>query len=141
MNNPSPDNKIDQKLDDLISNVRKTILLTNLSLAKTLETPFMATYENENGICSMGVRMDGTAILIASSVGGNLVFKTNFVIAENNSYKGKALFINGPYLKAIGERRSVIQCEDEESAVEIYDLLSDKMYAWTHGELESVELD
>ena len=33
------------------------------------------------------------------------------------------------------------QCETEEDASQIWDLLNDKMYEWSKGEVEKVEMD
>lgn len=118
-------NNLNPKLEELIASVRKTVLVTNMSLATALETSFMATYENKNGICSMAVRKDNTAILLASGNGGDVVYKCDFIISG----------------EGIGERRAIFQCEDVESAEEIYELLSERMYAWSNGEINEVGVD
>lgn len=118
-------NKLNPKLEELIASVRKTVLVTNMSLATALETSFMATYENENGICSMAVKKNNTAILLANGTGGDVIYKCDFIINE----------------EGIGERRAIYKCEDEESAQEIYELLNDRMYAWSNCEINEVELD
>lgn len=125
MDNTNPMNKLSLKLEELIASVRKTVLITNMSLATALETSFMATYENKNGICSMAVKKDNTAILLANGSGGDVVYKCDFVISE----------------KGIGERRAIFQCGDAESAEEIYELLNDRMYAWSNGEINEVGID
>ena len=125
MDNTNNTNEIDKNLEDLLVTVRKTVLVTNMSLATSMDTPFMATYENQKGICSMAMRTDNTAILAATSTGGSIVFKCNLVITD----------------KGIGESRSVIQCEDSEGAEEIYELLNDRMYAWSNGEINEVGVD
>ena len=118
-------NKLNPKLEELIASVRKTVLVTNMSLATALETSFMATYENKNGICSMAMRKDNTAIMLANGTGGDVVYKCDFIISG----------------EGIGERKSVFQCEDAESAEEIYELLNDRMYAWSNGEINEVGVD
>jgi hypothetical protein len=125
MDNTNPINKIDKNLDDILVNVRKTVLVTNMSLATSMDTPFMATYENQNGICSMAMRTDNTAILAATSTGGSVVFKCDLTITD----------------EGIVERRSVIQCEDSESADEIWELINGRMYDWSQGEIEEVGVE
>ena len=82
MDNTNNTNKIDKNLEDLLVTVRKTVLVTNMSLATSMDTPFMATYENQKGICSMAMRTDNTAILAATSTGGSIFFKCNLVITD-----------------------------------------------------------
>ena len=123
MDNTNPINKIDKNLEFLVLNVRKNVLITNIALANALESPFMATYENQNGICSLAVRVDKTAILAATTTGGNVVFKCDLVIDDSG----------------VVEHRSIIQCEDPESADEIWELINNRMYGWSQGEIESVE--
>lgn len=125
MDNTNPMNKINPKLEELIASVRKTVLVTNMSLATALETSFMATYENKNGICSMAVKKDNTAILLASGNKSDVVYKCDFIISG----------------EGIGERKSIFQCESEESAEEIYELLSERMYAWSNGEINEVGVE
>lgn len=125
MDNTNPVNKIDKNLEDLVVNVRKTVLVTNMSLATSMDTPFMATYENQKGICSMAMRTNNTAILAATSTGGSIVYKYDLVITD----------------KGIGERRTIIQCEDAESADEIWELINGRMYDWSQGELEEVGIE
>jgi hypothetical protein len=125
MDNTNPINEIDKNLEDLLVNVRKTVLVTNMSLATSMNNPFMATYENQKGICSLAMRTDNTAILAATSTGGSVVFKCDLVITD----------------KGIGERRTVIQCEDAESADEIWELINGRMYDWSQGELEEVGIE
>ena len=125
MDNTNPTNKLDKNLEDLLVSVRKTVLVTNMSLATSMDTPFMATYENQKGICSMAMRTDNTAILAATSTGGNIVFKCNLVITD----------------QGIGESRTVIQCEDSEGADEIWELINGRMYDWSQGEIEVVDIE
>lgn len=125
MDNTNNTNKIDKNLEELLVNVRKTVLVTNMSLATSMDTPFMATYENQKGICSMAMRTNNTAILAATSTGGSIVFKCDLVITD----------------EGIGESRTVIQCEDSEGADEIWELINGKMYDWSQGEIEEVGIE
>jgi hypothetical protein len=125
MDNIDKTNEIDKNLEDLLVTVRKTVLVTNMSLATSMDTPFMATYENQKGICSIAMRTDNTAILAATSTGGNIVFKCDLVITD----------------KGIGERRTVIQCEDSESADEIWELINGRMYDWSQGDIDIVDIE
>jgi len=125
MDNTNPANNLDKNLEDLIVNVRKTVLVTNMSLATSMNSPFMATYENQKGICSLAMRTDNTAILAATSTGGSIVFKYNLVITD----------------QGIGEGRTIIQCEDAESADEIWELINGKMYDWSQGAIEEVSIE
>jgi len=125
MDNTNNTNKIDKNLEELLVTVRKTVLVTNMSLATSMDTPFMATYENQKGICSMAMRTNNTAILAATSTGGSIVFKCDLVITD----------------EGIGESRTVIQCEDSEGADEIWELINGKMYDWSQGEIEEVGIE
>jgi hypothetical protein len=125
MDNTNNTNEIDKNLEDLLVTVRKTVLVTNMSLATSMDTPFMATYENQKGICSMAMRTDNTAILAATSTGGSIVFKCNLVITD----------------QGIGESRSVIQCEDAEGADEIWELINGRMYDWSQGDIDIVDIE
>ena len=125
MDNTNSVNNLDKNLEDLLVNVRKTVLVTNMSLATSMNNPFMATYENQKGICSLAMRTNNTAILAATSTGGSMVYKCDLVITD----------------KGIGERRTIIQCEDAESADEIWELINGRMYDWSQGELEEVGIE
>jgi hypothetical protein len=118
-------NNIKDNAEKLIAGVRQTVMVTNLSLAAALETPFMATYESDEGILVMALRINNTAIMAATGVNSNTVIKSDIVITKDG----------------IGERRSTFQCETEEDASQIWDLLNDKMYEWSKGEVEKVEMD
>lgn len=117
-------NEIKDNGEKLLAGVRKTVMVTNLSLAAALDTPFMATYENDTGILVMALKPNNTAILAATGNNSNTVVKADIVITN----------------EGIGERRSTFQCETEEDADQIWDLLNDKMYEWSKGEVEQVEL-
>jgi hypothetical protein len=118
-------NKIKDNAEKLLMGVRQTVMVTNLSLAAALEAPFMATYESDEGILVMALRANNTAIMAATANDSNTVIKSDIVIAK----------------EGIGERRSIFQCETEEDASQIWDLLNDKMYEWSKGEVEQVEMD
>jgi len=118
-------NEMNNNAEKLLMGVRKTVMVTNLSLAAALETPFMATYESDEGILVMALRTNNTAIMAATANDSNTVIKSDIVIAK----------------EGIGERRSIFQCETEEDASQIWDLLNDKMYEWSKGEVEKVEMD
>jgi hypothetical protein len=117
-------NNIKDKAEELLAGVRQTVMVTNLSLATALGTPFMATYESDDGILVMAIRTNSTAVMAATGADSNTVIQSDVIIAK----------------EGIGERRSIFQCETEEDANEIWDLLNDKMYAWSKGEIEQVEL-
>jgi hypothetical protein len=117
-------NEIKDNGEKLLAGVRKTVMVTNLSLAAALDTSFMATYENDTGILVMALKPNNTAILVATGNNSNTVIKADIVITN----------------EGIGERRSTFQCETEEDADQIWDLLNDKMYEWSKGEVEQVEL-
>jgi hypothetical protein len=118
-------NNIKDNAEKLLAGVRQTVMVTNMSLAAALETPFMATYESDEGILVMALRINNTAIMAATGVNSNTVIKADIVITK----------------EGIGERRSTFQCETEEDASQIWDLLNDKMYEWSKGEVEKVEMD
>jgi hypothetical protein len=118
-------NNIKDNAEKLLAGVKQTVMVTNLSLAAALETPFMATYESDEGILVMALRINNTAIMAATGVNSNTVIKSDIVITK----------------EGIGERRSTFQCETEEDASQIWDLLNDKMYEWSKGEVEKVEMD
>jgi ethanolamine utilization protein EutQ (cupin superfamily) len=118
-------NNIKDNAEKLLMGVRQTVMVTNLSLATALDTPFMATYENDSGILVMALRTNNTAIMAATGNNSNTVIQSDIVITE----------------QGIGERRSTFQCETEEDADQIWELLNDKMYEWSKGEVEKVELD
>jgi hypothetical protein len=118
-------NNIKDNAEKLLAGVRQTVMVTNLSLAAALETPFMATYESDEGILVMALRINNTAIMAATGNNSNTVIKADIIITN----------------EGIGERRSTFQCETEEDASQIWDLLNDKMYEWSKGEVEKVEMD
>jgi hypothetical protein len=84
----------------------------------------MATYESDDGILVMALRTNSTAIIAVAASSSYTVIQSDIIIAK----------------EGIGERRSIFKCETEEEANEIWDLLNDKMYAWSKGEVEQVEI-
>jgi hypothetical protein len=125
MDNTNPANKLDKKIDSLMTEIRGKILIANMSLATAMDTPFIATYENKDGICSMAMRANNTAILAATSTGGTIVYKSDIVIAP----------------EGMGERRAVFQLESEEDAEELWDLINERMYAWSQGDIDIVDIE
>ena len=117
-------NEMNNNAEKLLMGVRQTVMVTNMSLATALGTPFMATYESDEGILVMALRINNTAIMAATGVNSNTVIKSDIVITKDG----------------IGERRSTFQCETEEDASQIWDLLNDRMFEWSKGEVEQVEL-
>jgi len=117
-------NKIKENAEKLLAETRKTVMVTNMSLATALGTPFMATYENDDGILVMALKPNNTAILAATGNSSNSIIKSDIIITKDG----------------IGERRSTFQCETEEDASQIWDLLNDRMFEWSKGEVEQVEI-
>lgn len=118
------DNTNKDNAEKLLAGVRKTVMVTNLSLAAALDASFMATYENDDGILVMALKPNNAAILAATGNNSNSIIKSDIIITKDG----------------IGERRSTFQCETEEDAEEIWNLINDKMYAWSKDEIEQVEL-
>jgi hypothetical protein len=117
-------NNIKDKAEKILAETRKTVMVTNMSLATALGTPFMATYENDDGILVMALKPNNTAILAATGNSSNSIIKSDIIITN----------------EGIGERRTTFQCETEEDASQIWDLLNDRMFEWSKGEVEQVEL-
>ena len=118
------DNTNKDNAEKLLAGVRQTVMVTNLSLAVAMNTSFMATYENDDGILVMALKPNNTAILAATGNSSNSIIKSDIIITKDG----------------VGERRSTFQCETEEDADEIWNLINDKMFEWSKGEIESVEL-
>jgi hypothetical protein len=125
MDNTDPINKLDKKVDLLLKEVREKILIANMSLAVAMETPFIATYENKDGICSMAIRSNNTAILAATATAGTIVHKSDILIAP----------------EGMVERRAVFKLESEEDAEELWDLINERMYAWSQGDIDIVDIE
>ena len=118
-------NEMNNNAEKLLDGVRQTVMVTNMSLAAALETPFMATYESDKGILVMALRTNNTAIMAVAASNRYAIIKSDIIITKDG----------------IGERRSYFQCETQEDADQIWDLLNEKMYEWSKGEVEQVELD
>jgi hypothetical protein len=118
-------NNIKDNAEKILVETRRTVMVTNMSLATALGTPFMATYENDDGILVMALKPNNTAIIAATGNNSNTVIKADIIITTDG----------------IGERRTTFQCETEEDASQIWDLLNDRMFEWSKGEVEQVELD
>jgi hypothetical protein len=117
-------NNIKDNAEKILVETRRTVMVTNMSLATALGTPFMATYENDDGILVMALKPNNTAIIAATGNNSNTVIKADIIITTDG----------------IGERRTTFQCETEEDASQIWDLLNDRMFEWSKGEVEQVEL-
>jgi hypothetical protein len=117
-------NNIKDNVEKLLAGVRQTVMVTNMSLAAALETPFMATYESNEGILVMALRTNNTAIMAVAASNRYAIIKSDIIITKDG----------------IGERRSYFQCETQEDADQIWDLLNEKMYEWSKGEVEKVEI-
>jgi len=122
MDNTNNDNKF---AEDLLATVRKTVLVTNMSLATALEKPFIATYENDEGILMMALKPNNTSIIVACGHKSNTVIKCDFIIAG----------------EGVGERRSIYQCKTKNEADEVWDILTDKLEDWSAGGIETIELE
>lgn len=125
MDNTDNTNKLDQKLQIMLTEVRGKILVANMSLATDFDTPFIATYENKDGICCMAMRVDNTAILAATATGGSIIHKSDIIITPDG----------------IGERKAVFKCEEAEEAEHLWELITDRMYDWSQGEIEVVDIE
>lgn len=117
-------NNIKNNAEKILAEVRQTVLITNMSLAVALDTPFMATYESDEGILVMALKPNNTAILTIAASNRYAIIKSDIIITK----------------EGIGERRSTFECETKEDADQIWDLLNDRMYAWSKDEIEQVEL-
>jgi hypothetical protein len=84
----------------------------------------MATYESNEGILVMALRTNNTAIMAVAASNRYAIIKSDIIITKDG----------------IGERRSYFQCETQEDADQIWDLLNEKMYEWSKGEVEKVEI-
>jgi len=122
MDNTNNDNTF---AEDLLATVRKTVLVTNMSLATALEKPFIATYENDEGILMMALKPNNTSIIVACGHESNTVIKCDFIIAG----------------EGVGERRSIFKCKTKAEADEVWDILTDKLEDWSAGGIETIELE
>jgi hypothetical protein len=111
--------------EELLATVRKTVLVTNMSLATALEKPFVATYENDEGILMMALKPNNTSIIVACGHDSNTVIKCDFIIAG----------------EGVGERRSIYQCKNKSDADDIWEALIDKLDDWSSGNIDTIELE
>ena len=111
--------------EDLLAIVRKTVLITNMSLAAALEKPFIATYENDEGILMMALKPNNTSIIVACGHNSNTVIKCDFIIAG----------------EGVGERRSIFKCKNKDEADDVWEILTDKLDDWSAGGIETIEIE
>jgi hypothetical protein len=84
----------------------------------------MATYENEDGILVMAMKPDHTAIIVATGTDSSIINRLDIIVTD----------------KGIAEKREVYQCETQKDADKIWDLLNDRIYDWSNGEIDNVTL-
>lgn len=118
-------NNTNQFPENMISTVRKTVLITNMSLATALEQPFVATYDCDQGIIMMALKPNNTAMIAATSFDSNVVIKSDFIIANGN----------------IGEKKSVFKCDSKSDADDIWEILTDKFDDWAHERIPNVDVE
>ena len=111
--------------EELLSAVRKTVLVTNMSLATALEKPFIATYTNDEGTLMMALKPNNTSIIVACGHESTTVIKCDFIIAG----------------EGVGERRSVYQCKTKNEADDVWEILTDKLEDWSAGGIETVDIE
>ena len=117
-------NEINDKTQKMITAIRHSVLIANISLSGALDTPFMTTYENEDGILVMAMKPDHTAIIVATATDSSIINRLDIIVTD----------------KGVAEKREVYQCETQEDADQIWDLLNDRMYDWSNGEIDNVTL-
>jgi len=125
MDNTDNTKDLEQKIQIMLAEVRGKILIANMALATAMDVSFIATYENKDGICCMAMKVDNTAVLAALATGSNIIHKSNIVLS----------------LEQMSEQRSVIKCEDSEDAEQLWELITDRMYAWSQDEIDIVDID
>ena len=118
-------NNISKLPENLLEKVRKTVLVTNMSLAAALEQPFLATYDCDHGIIMMGLKTNNTAIVVATSFDSNTVIKCDFIIADGN----------------IAEKRSVFKCDNKSDADDVWEIITDRLDDWSHGRIPDVDIE
>ena len=111
--------------EELLATVRKTVLVTNMSLAVALEKPFIATYENDEGILMMALKPNNTSILVACGLESTTVIKCDFFITD----------------KGLAERRSIFKCKTKSDADDVWEVLTDKLDEWSNGDIDTIELE
>ena len=117
--------EMNDKAQKLITAIRHSVLIANISLSGALDTPFMATYENEDGILVMAIKPDHTAIIVATGTDSSIIIRLDIVVTDTG----------------VGEKRATYQCESTEDANQIWELLNNRMYDWSNGEIGRVTLD
>jgi len=117
-------NEINDKTQKMITAIRHSVLIANISLSGALDTPFMATYENEDGILVMAIKPDHTAIIVATGTDSSIINRLDIIVTD----------------KGVAEKREVYQCETQKDADKIWDLLNDRIYDWSNGEIDNVTL-
>jgi hypothetical protein len=122
MDNTNKDNSI---AEELLAAVRKTVLVTNMSLAVALEKPFIATYENDEGILMMALKPNNTSILVACGLESSTVIKCDFFITD----------------KGLAERRSIFKCKTKSDADDVWEILTDKLEDWSAGGIATIDMD
>lgn len=122
MDNTNNDNTF---TEDLLATVRKTVLVTNMSLATALEKPFIATYENDEGILMMALKPNNTCIIVACGLESNTVIKCDFIIAG----------------EGVGERRSIFKCKTKDEADDVWEILTDKLEDWSAGGIATIDIE
>ena len=121
MDNTNNNNTFAEELLDI---VRKSVLVTNMSLAVALEKPFIATYENDEGILMMALKPNNTSILVACGIESSTVIKCDFFITD----------------KGLAERRSIFKCKNKSDADDIWEILVDKLDDWSTGNIDTIEI-
>ena len=118
-------NNINVKVEELLAVVRKTVLVTNMSMACALESPFTATYESDDGILIMGIKPNNSAVVIATGNDSNTVVQCDFIIVDDG----------------LGERRSIYKCDTEQDSSDIWEILNDRIDDWVAGSIDRVSVE
>ena len=122
MDNTNPLNELHPDLIKVTNHIRKTVLVSNMALATAMEHPFMATYESGTSSCVMALKPDNKAIV--STLHENVVLKSDIVLMDEN----------------ICERKSIYQCGTTEEAINVWEIIYDKMEEWLKDEVSEVDL-
>jgi hypothetical protein len=118
-------NDINNKAEQILAAVRKTVMVANMSLSTILDTPFMASYESNDGVLVMALRPNNTAVLVAAGDESNTVIQVDVLISE----------------ESIVERRSVFKCETTEDSDQIWGLLNEKLFDWSQNQIATIEIN
>lgn len=122
MSNTNPLNELHPYLIKMTNHIRKTVLVSNMALSTAMELPFMATYESDISSCVMALKPDNKAIV--STLHENVVLKCDIILMDEN----------------ICERKSIYQCETTEEAINVWEIIYDKMEEWLKDEVSEVDL-